>query len=59
MHFDLSEFTTVGKWLFDTGINFFKSFEFDFVGYTVNGFALIIGFAIVCIVGWFLGKIFD
>lgn len=59
MHFDLSAFTTIGKWLLDTGKSFFEMFEFDFIGYTVNAWALIIGLAIVGIVGWFLGKIFD
>ncbi len=59
MSFDLSQFATVGKWLFDTAKTVFYSFEFNFGDFTLNGWVLLIGVCIVLIVAWFLGKIFD
>lgn len=59
MKFDLSLFPQIGKFLFDTGVAIYESLEFDFGGFTVNGWWLIIGIAITCIVIWLIGRILE
>ena len=59
MEFDLSNFTTIGEWLFKTGSELFKLLEFNFGSFTVNGWGILLGFAIFCLVCWLLGKIFN
>lgn len=59
MSFDLSNFKEVGEWLFNTGRNFFGSVLFDFGSFKITALGLLIGFAVLSIVAWFLGKIFD
>lgn len=59
MRIDLSLFPTIGKWLFDTGVKIYKLLEFDFGDFTLNGWAILLGVAICCIVFWFLGRIFE
>lgn len=59
MSFDLSLFPTIGKWLFDTAINIYKSLEFNFGDLTINGWWFLIGIAIVFIVIWLVGRILE
>lgn len=51
MEFDVSEFTDFGSWLFATGKQVFESMNFNFGDYTINGFILLLGCAVVLIVG--------
>lgn len=57
MSFDLSLFPKIGKWLFDTGIRIFKLLEFNFGDYTLNGWVILLGFAVFCIIAYFVGRI--
>lgn len=57
MTFDLSIFPQIGKWLFDTAVSVYKAIEFDFGGFTINGWVLIISVAVACLVIWLLGRI--
>lgn len=59
MKIDLSLFPIIGKWIFDTGVKIYKSLEFDFGDFTLNGWAILLGIAIVCIVFWLVGRIFE
>lgn len=56
MNFDLSFFPTIGKWLFDTGVKIFKLLEFDFGDFTLNGWIILIGCAVACIIFWLVGR---
>lgn len=51
MEFDVSEFSDFGAWLFATGKQVFESMNFNFGDYTINGFILLLGCAVVIIVG--------
>ena len=57
MTFDLSFFADFGKLLFDAAVNLYKSFNFSFGSFTVNGWVLLVGIAIVCIIIYFVGRI--
>ncbi len=57
MKFDVSLFPTIGKFLFDTAVNIYKSLEFDFGGFTVNGWWFLVGFAVTCLIVWLVGRI--
>lgn len=57
MSFDLSFFPKIGKWLFNIGIKLFEMLEFDFGSFSFNGWYLILGAAVFCIVIFFLGRI--
>ena len=59
MKFDLSLFPTIGKFILDTGVSIYKSLEFDFGDFTVNAWNLLLGAAILGMVLWFLGRIFE
>lgn len=59
MKFDLSLFPTIGKLILDTGVSIYKSLEFDFGDFSVNGWNLLLGAAILGMVLWFLGRIFE
>ena len=56
---DLSLFADIGKWLFDTGCQIFNCLNFDFGGVTVNGFGLLLGLAIFCIVIFCISRIME
>ncbi|MCH5195162.1 MAG: hypothetical protein J1F28_00525 [Oscillospiraceae bacterium] len=57
MTFDLSGFVELGTWLFSIGKSIFESFVFDFGDFQINGFALMIGIAVFCIICYLLGRI--
>lgn len=57
MSFDLSLFSKIGKFLFDCGVNIYKSFNFNFGDFTLNGWVLLLGVAVVFIVIWLIGRI--
>lgn len=57
MDFDVSEFTDFGSWLFATGKQVFEGMNFNFGDYTINGFILLLGCAVVLIVGLVLARI--
>lgn len=59
MNFDLSLFPTIGKWLFDIGVKIFKLLEFDFGNFTLNGWVILIGIAVSCIIFWLVGRILE
>lgn len=59
MSIDLSLFPTIGKWLFDTGVKIFKLLEFDFGDFTLNGWFILLGCAVACIIFWLVGRILD
>lgn len=59
MKFDLSFFPEFGKWLLDTGISIYKLLEFDFGSFTLNAWNILVGVAILGMVLWFLGRIFE
>lgn len=59
VEFDLSLFPKIGQWLFSFAKEIFESFSFNFGGYTLNGWIIILGVAVICIVAWFLGRIFQ
>ena len=50
MSFDLSIFPTVGKFLLDTAVKVYQSLNFKFGDYTLNGWVILLGVAIVCII---------
>ena len=57
VHFDLSMFTYLSAWLFETGKYIFEMFNFDFLGYSLNGWSILIGVAIVFMVVNFIARI--
>lgn len=57
MNIDLSLFPQIGQFIFDCAVSLYKSLNFDFGGFVVNGWVLLLGVAIVCIIVWFLGRI--
>lgn len=57
VHFDLSMFTTIASDLFRLGKQIFEMLNFDFVGYTLNGWVILIGVAIVLMVVNFIARI--
>ncbi len=57
IHLDLSLFSTVCGFLFSTGKQIFEMLNFDFLGYTLNGWAIMIGLAIVFMVVNFIARI--
>lgn len=59
MSFDLSQFPTIGKFIIDTGVNIYKSLEFNFGDFSFNGWNFLLGIAILGMVLWFLGRIFE
>lgn len=59
VHFDLSDFAAVCAWLFETGKNVFEMLNFDFFGYTLNGWVILIGVAIFLLVIKFLARILE
>lgn len=59
MKIDLSLFPEIGKFLFDVGVRLYKSLEFDFGNFTVNGWWLLIGIAIVFMILWLVGRIME
>lgn len=59
MNFDLSIFPTIGKFLFDIGVKIYKALDFNFGSFTVNGWVLLIGIAVFCIVLHFISRILD
>lgn len=59
MNIDMSLFPEVGKFIIDTAVNIYKSLEFNFGEYTINGWWIIIGVAITYVICWLLGRILD
>lgn len=59
MSFDVSFFAQIGKFLLDTAMNIYKSLEFDFGSFTVNGWWFIIGIAIAYLIIWLVGRILE
>ena len=59
IHFDLSSFVTICTSLFSIGKGIFEMLNFDFFGYTLNGWAILIGTAIVLIVVNFIARSWD
>lgn len=59
MSFDVSLFAQIGKFLLDTAMNIYKSLEFDFESFTLNGWWFIIGIAIAYLVIWLVGRILE
>ena len=57
IHFDLTMFPLFCAWLFETGKRIFEMLNFDFLGYTLNGWSLMIGLAIVFMVVKFIARI--
>lgn len=57
MEFDVSEFSDFGAWLFATGKQVFESMNFNFGDFTLNGFLMLIGCAIVILVGLAVARI--
>ncbi len=57
IHFDLSSFSVISAWLFEVGKYIFELLQFDFFGYTLNGWAILIGVAIVLMVVNFIARI--
>lgn len=57
MEFDVSEFTDFGSWLFATGKQVFESMNFNFGEYTINGFLILLGCAILVLVGIVVARI--
>lgn len=59
IHFDLSSFVDICTWLFGIGKSIFEMLNFDFFGYTLNGWAILIGVAIVLMVVNFIARSLD
>lgn len=59
MNIDVSLFKDIGAFLFNTAIGIYEALNFDFGGFTVNGWVLLVGVAVVFIVIWFLARIFE
>ena len=57
MTFDVSKFSEIGAWLFQTGKSIFESFNFNFGDFTLNGWAILIGVAIFCIVCFIIRRL--
>lgn len=59
MNIDVSLFPKIGKFLLDTAMNIYKSLEFDFGGFTVNGWWFIIGIAVTYLIIWLVVRILE
>ena len=59
VHFDMSNFVTICTWLFNTGKTVFDMLNFDFFGYTLNGWVILIGVAVVFLVIRFFARILE
>lgn len=59
MNIDMSLFPEVGKFIIDTAVNIYKSLNFNFGEFTLNGWWFILGFAITCVICWLVGRILD
>lgn len=59
IHFDLSMFPAFAAWLFSVGHYVFELLEFDFLGYTLNGWTILIGLAVFSIILHFIGRILE
>lgn len=57
IHFDLSNFTHIASYLFGLGKDIFEMLNFDFLGYSLNGWTILIGLAIVFMVVKFIARI--
>lgn len=57
VHFDLSNFTSIAAYLFSLGKTVFEMLNFDFFGYSLNGWVILIGCAIVFMVVNFIARI--
>ncbi len=59
VHFDMSNFVTICTWLFNTGKTVFEMLNFVFFGYTLNGWVILIGVAVVFLVIRFFARILE
>ena len=59
VHFDLSFFPTVAAWLFSMGQYVFEMLQFHFLGYTLNGWTILIGLAVFSIICYFIRRILE
>lgn len=59
IEFDLTLFPKIGQWLFSFAKDLFEGFSFNFGSYTLNGWVILLGVAILLIIAWFLGRIFQ
>lgn len=57
MEFDVSNFSVFGSWLFAIGKQVFESMNFNFGEYTINGFLILLGCALVVLVGFVIARI--
>ena len=57
--FDLSHFVEIGRFLFDSAVQLYKSLNFNFGDFTVNGWALMLGSVIVIMVVRFVARLFE
>ncbi len=59
MEFDLSKFAEIGLFLFTSAKALYQSLNFNFGGFTLNGWAVLLGCAIVMVVVKFVARLFD
>lgn len=59
VHFDMSNFVNICALIFNTGKIVFEMLNFDFFGYTLNGWLILIGVSVVFLVIRFLARILE
>lgn len=59
MTFDLSKFAEIGLFLFSSAKALYQSLNFNFGDFTLNGWSILLGCAILFIVVNFVARLFD
>lgn len=59
IHFDLSSFVTICTSFFGIGKSIFEMLNFDFYGYTLNGWVILVGTAVFLMVINFIARALD
>lgn len=59
IHFDLSSFVIICTSLFGIGKSIFEMLNFDFYGYTLNGWVILVGVAVFLMVINFIARALD
>lgn len=59
IEFNVSSFVEIGRFLFGSVIQLYKSLNFNFGDFTLNGWALLLGSVIVIMVVRFVARLFE
>lgn len=59
MEFDVSNFVEIGQFLFSSAVQLYRSLNFNFGDFTLNGWAIMLGSVIVIMVVRFVARLFQ